>query len=162
VLLRKNINQKSQKRLVGQLNRQFAELAGMRRVATALVTTYLASTDRLCISNAGHPRPLSYRATIRNWCSLSQKLGNVTALTTPPLGRDDETRYPTLELQLGRGDLLVFYTDALTEAADPEGRLLGESGLLEAARRLNLADDSPSRIGRRLLEAAANHRQGQP
>ena len=37
-LLRKNINQKSQKRLVGKVNRQFAELAGLRRFATALVT----------------------------------------------------------------------------------------------------------------------------
>src|SRR6516225_154774 len=52
-LLRKNINQKNQKRLVGQVNRQFAELAGLRRFATALVTTYLASTDRIAICNAG-------------------------------------------------------------------------------------------------------------
>src|SRR6516164_8541862 len=36
-LLRKNINQKSQKRLVERLNRQFGELVGMGRFATALV-----------------------------------------------------------------------------------------------------------------------------
>ena len=59
-LLRKNINQKSQKRLVERLNRQFADMAEMRRFATALVITYLASTDRLSVCNAGHPRPLFY------------------------------------------------------------------------------------------------------
>ena len=62
VALRKNINQKSQKRLVEKLNRQFTEMAGMRRFATALVITYLASHDRLSVCNAGHPRPLYYRA----------------------------------------------------------------------------------------------------
>src|SRR5262245_28173744 len=101
-MLRKHINQKSQKRLVEQLNRQFAEMAGMRRFATATVATYLASTDRITVSNAGHPCPLYYRATIGSWSLLSQKLGNVTRLTNLPLGLDDETRYPTFELQLGR------------------------------------------------------------
>src|SRR5436309_2406790 len=71
-LLRKNINQKSQNRLVGQLNRQFAEMAGMRRFATALVATYLASTDRLSVCNAGHPRPLIHRAVTDEWSILSQ------------------------------------------------------------------------------------------
>jgi serine phosphatase RsbU (regulator of sigma subunit) len=161
-LLRKNINQKSQNRLVEQLNRQFTEMAGMRRFATALVTTYLATTDRISVCNAGHPCPLYYRATIGQWSLISQKLGNRTRLTNLPLGLDDETSYATFDLELGRGDLVVFYTDALIEAADPEGRLLGESGLLEMARRLDLADASPSTVGSQLLDAVATHRQGQP
>ena len=66
-IVRKNINQKSQKRLVERLNRQFAEMAGMQRFATALVMTYLASQDRLSICNAGHPRPLYYRAGEGTW-----------------------------------------------------------------------------------------------
>ena len=50
-------------------------------------------------------------------------------------------------MKLGRDDLVLFYTDALTEAADASGRLLGESGLLEAARRLDPATGSPLAIG---------------
>ena len=45
-----------------------------------------------------------------------------------PLGLDDETEYQNFEVQLGRGDLVVFYTDALIEAADSSGKLLGEAG----------------------------------
>ena len=160
-LLRKNINQKSQKRLVGQVNRQFAELAGLRRFATALVTTYLASTDRIAICNAGHPSPLYYRATDGRWSLISPEAGNTTGLTNLPLGLDDATRYPSFNLDLGRGDLVVFYTDAMIEAADPSGRLLGEPGLLEAARQLDLADTRPSTIGPALLKAVARHRQGE-
>ena len=62
-------------------------------------------------------------------------------------------------MKLGRGDLIVFYTDALTEAADGSGQLLGESGLLEVARRLDAsASFSPLAIGTAMLEAVARHR----
>ncbi len=65
-LLRKNINQKSQNRLVERLNRQFADMAEMQRFATALVITYLASVNRLSVCNAGHPRPLYFEASARH------------------------------------------------------------------------------------------------
>ena len=45
--MRRNINKKSQKRLVHALNRQFTELAQLQRFATAIVATYLATTDSL-------------------------------------------------------------------------------------------------------------------
>jgi phosphoserine phosphatase RsbU/P len=41
-LMRKNINRKSQARLVEALNQEFAALAQLRRFATAIVATYLA------------------------------------------------------------------------------------------------------------------------
>jgi sigma-B regulation protein RsbU (phosphoserine phosphatase) len=49
----------------------------------------------------------------------------------------EETDYSQFELLLGRGDLVLLYTDALTEAEGPDGRLLGESGLLELVRGLD-------------------------
>jgi phosphoserine phosphatase RsbU/P len=157
-LLRKNINQKSQKRLVEKLNRQFAEMAGMQRFATALVMTYLASRDRLSVCNAGHPQPLHYRASARTWSLLTQELVDHEGAANLPLGLDDETRYQTFDIELGYGDLLAFYTDALSEAADPAGKLLGEKGLLEAACGLDLSDWRPGTIGPALLERVACHR----
>jgi phosphoserine phosphatase RsbU/P len=161
-LLRRNINQKSQKRLVERLNRQFGAMAEMRRFATALVVTYLASTDRLSVSNAGHPRPLLYRAIDREWTSLTHKNGDGdrNGAGNLPLGIDEYTRYDSFDLQLEPGDRAVFYTDALIEAADSSGRLLGESGLLEAARGLDIEVDgsSPGAFGSALVEAVASHR----
>jgi serine phosphatase RsbU (regulator of sigma subunit) len=156
-LLRKNINQKSQRRVVERLNREFGEMAGMRRFATAIVATYLASTDGLWICNAGHPRPLYRRASDGQWSLLASAdegdHGNL------PLGLDDETTYQNFEVQLDRGDVVVFYTDALIEAADSSGQLLGEPGLLAAARGLDVADSSPAAIGKALLQAVARHMQ---
>ena len=157
-LLRKNINQKDQKRLVGQLNRQFTEMAGMRRFATALVITYLASRDRLSICNAGHPRPLFYRARDGQWSFSRRARGDQGRMSNLPLGVDDETSYQSFDLKLDPGDLVVFYTDALTEAADHSRKLLGEAGLVDAARALDVENASPEAIGASLLEAVARHR----
>jgi sigma-B regulation protein RsbU (phosphoserine phosphatase) len=161
-LVRKNINQKSQRRLVQQLNRQFTEMAALRRFATALVMTYLTSTNRISVCNAGHPRPLFRRAADDDWSLLSPKEGDDAGAGNLPLGLDEETRYQAFNVELGRGDLLVFYTDALTEAADSEGRLLGESGLLDTVRRIDLSDRSPAAIGTALLEAVASYRGHRP
>src|SRR5262249_45788163 len=121
-LMRKNINTKSQTRLVKALNRQFGEAAQARRFATAVVATYLANRRTLTVCNAGHPRPLWYRAESGTWIlldAISVARGNL------PLELDDESPYSQFTVNLGRGDLLCFYTDALTEAADPSGRMLG-------------------------------------
>ena len=120
-------------RLVERLNQEFAEMARLRRFATAVVATYLTSTDELFVSNAGHPRPLHYRAAEGTWSVLTQDAADTQQLSNLPLGLDDETHYGTSGVKLGRGDLVLFYTDALTEAADASGQLLGESGLLDAA-----------------------------
>src|SRR5262249_21245510 len=77
-----------------------------------------------------------------------------------PLGLDDETPYHQFAVSLGLGDLVLFYTDALIEAADPSGRMLGEEGLLAIARALDPAD--PGRLGPALLEAVDRHRGGRP
>jgi serine phosphatase RsbU (regulator of sigma subunit) len=134
-LMRRHINRKSQERLVGELNRRFAELGHASRFATAVVGTYLTKGDRLTMSNAGHPRPLWYRAALGEWSFVDGAGGE--GLTNLPLGIDDSTAYPQVELALGKGDLVLFYTDALTEAADGDGRLLGEAGLLDLLRFLD-------------------------
>jgi phosphoserine phosphatase RsbU/P len=157
-LVRQNINQKSQKRLVERLNRQFTEMAGLRRFATALVVTYLASTNRLSICNAGHPRPLFFNEATGTWSLLAPRNGGPDDGGNLPFGLDEETRYQLFELTLARGDRVVFYTDALIEAADAAGKLLGEAGLLDAAGRLDAAEKSPGEIGAGLLRQVDRHR----
>jgi serine phosphatase RsbU (regulator of sigma subunit) len=158
-LMRRNINRKSQTRLVRALNQQFAGLAQMHRFATAIVATYLASHRRLTICNAGHPRPLWYRAATAIWAVLTpESLAPSGDAANLPLGLDDETPYDQFSTPLGRGDIVLLYTDALTEAHDPTGRLLGEEGLLEFARGIDMAD--PHQVGPALLERLDQYRAG--
>jgi sigma-B regulation protein RsbU (phosphoserine phosphatase) len=158
-MMRKNINTKSQTRLVRALNRQFAAMAQLRRFATAVVATYLATQQRLTVCNAGHPRPIWFEAKSGKWALLDRSKGDGETGNLP-LGLDDATQYSQFTVRLGRGDLVLFYTDALIEAADPSGRMLGEEGLLALVGRLDPSD--PGRIGPALLEGIAAHRADQP
>jgi serine phosphatase RsbU (regulator of sigma subunit) len=160
-LVRRFINHKSQASLVHSLNKQFTELAQLRRFATAVVATYLAHRDTLEVCNAGHPRPLWYRADTRQWSVLShesQPSGPGTA--NLPLGLDDESKYDQSLVSLSPGDILLFYTDALTEARNAQGDLIGENGLLEIVQGLSL--DDPRELGMALLTALDRYRNGAP
>ncbi len=160
-LMRHNINRKSQRRLVKALNRQFTELAQLQRFATAIVATYLATTDRLTICNAAHPRPIWYRSKTKTWSILShESVKAVESAMNLPLGIDEESTYDQFSIHLEPDDFVVFYTDALTEATDSTGSLLGEAGLLEIARSIPLVPAND--VGPRLLEAIGQFRSGSP
>ncbi len=161
-MVRKAINQKSQDRLVAQLNRQFAEMAELRRFATAVVATYLASTDQIAICNAGHPRPLLYRAATGAWELVVESSAPSEGLVDLPLGLDEETSYRSEKILLDVGDRLIFYTDALSEAADAAGTMLGSEGLRDRALQVTSPGQSPADLGQRLLEAVAQYRADQP
>jgi serine phosphatase RsbU (regulator of sigma subunit) len=132
-LMRRNINRKSQGRLIKALNREFATLAQMNHFASAVVVTYLTSGDTLTVSNAGHPRPFWWYADGGEWTILSDEsvTGNL------PLGIDEQTPYSHVQINLSKGDLALFYTDALVESTDSSGKALGEAGLFELVRKLD-------------------------
>ena len=149
-LMRRNINRKKQSRLVNELNRQFTEMAKMRRFATALIATYLTTHDSLTISNAGHPRPLWYQASTGRWSILAGDADNESgALANLPLGIDETVAFTESEVALGRGDWVLFYTDALTEATNRDDKQLGEVGLVDLVQALDLrqpGDVAPSLV----------------
>ena len=147
-MMRKHINTKSQTKLVRTLNRRFAAFADLRRFATAVVATYLATQRTLTICNAGHPRPFLYRRSTATWSVLDRPEGEPGNL---PLGLDDETAYRQFDITLDPGDLVLFYTDALSEAADSSGTMIGESGLLALLQGIDVSDFEP--FGHALLDA---------
>src|SRR5262245_14156592 len=159
-LMRKNINRKDQSRLVQALNREFAELAKLSRFATAVVATYLTKGDVLTVCNAGHPRPLYRRAATGEWAFLAHDGADSAGPSDLPLGILDETGYTQVELPLGRGDLVLLYTDALTEAEDAAGRQLGEAGLLDLVRRLD--PTNPAAVPATLVAELDAFRGGRP
>lgn len=156
-LMKKNINVKNQTRLVRDLNRQFAAVAQLDHFATAVVATYLATNRTLTICNAGHPRPLIRRAADGAWAFLDQTNAEAGNL---PWGLDDESAYHQFVVQLELGDTILFYTDALVEAANPAGHLLGEDGLIALARSVDGRDQVE--IGHGLIDAIEHYRAGRP
>jgi len=141
-LMRRHVNQIDQSRLVQSMNQQFAGLSNDGCFATALVTTFFAPTNHLSLCNAGHPPPLLYRAATRQWSFLDQRCAGGDEFANVPLGVIDLVNYDQFDVQLKVGDLVLCYTDSLTESLDQNGDMLGLSGLLEVVRSIDVADSS--------------------
>lgn len=149
-LMRRYVNFVDQTRVVRGLNTEFASLAEQGSFATAVVATFWAPTDNLVITNAGHPRPLWYRARNRAWEYLDQRAPSSSAgPSNIPLGIAEPTLYDEVSIHLGPGDLVLIYTDSLLEARDRDGRLLGEAGLRDLVGQFDPAN--PDELIRSLL-----------
>jgi serine phosphatase RsbU (regulator of sigma subunit) len=94
------------------------------RFVTAVAAT-LDSTGCLHYTNGGHTRPILIRTD-----------GQVIELVEggPILGIFENSSYPEGSVQLRPGDLLLLYTDGVTEAEDPQGNAFGTARLLEWAQ----------------------------
>jgi phosphoserine phosphatase RsbU/P len=82
------------------------------------------------------------------------------AATDPPLGMDE--RAPTTGTRPWRSDkdLLVLFTDGVSDARNRAGERLGETRVLDIVRKFGGAE--PSKILDRLIEALNEHRDGAP
>ncbi|WP_372411103.1 PP2C family protein-serine/threonine phosphatase [Streptomyces luteireticuli] len=101
--------------------------------------------------NCGHPPPL---------CKQGDAVTRIEARTAdgdPPLAlRElDERPYHTERFTFGRGDLLVLYTDGVTEARDAEGRFYP----LES-RLARMPENSPDALADRLVADLLAHAGG--
>jgi sigma-B regulation protein RsbU (phosphoserine phosphatase) len=136
-LMRRYINYVDQSRLVRGLNDEFSRLAEMGSFATAVALSYWTPTDEVTITNAGHPRPMLYRAASGEWEVVSDSQAPAAGPRNLPLGILELGAYDTTRVRLQPGDALLLYTDSLVEARDAAGRMLGEAGLLEILRTLD-------------------------
>jgi phosphoserine phosphatase RsbU/P len=152
-LMRRYVNFVDQTKFVQGLNAEFGAVAEAGGFATAIAATYLAATDEFTLCNAGHPRPLWYQAKTGAWKLMSeQNRGNV------PLGIGESECYDQVKLKLATGDVVVLYTDSLIEVKGPDGKMLGQDGLLKLVQGLDPSD--PGTFMRALLESLERQGEG--
>jgi serine phosphatase RsbU (regulator of sigma subunit) len=111
--------------LVAGLNRQAcSNNMNGRRFTTAFLAELDPITGTLNYLCAGHNPPM-----------LKHQDGSIERLKSEsiPLGIEINEKYETGRTVLERGDVLIIYTDGVTEARDEDGREFGESRLLALA-----------------------------
>jgi len=91
---------------------------------TALYAKLDPASGRLTYANAGHCRPLWYRAEREEFVELGAR-GII-------MGAFDRIQLEEETVELGPGDLLVIYTDGVTEAMNGAHQLFGGSRLRAA------------------------------
>jgi sigma-B regulation protein RsbU (phosphoserine phosphatase) len=108
------------------------------RFATLLYLEIRPDSGHIRLLNAGHMPPMVLRAGIIEEIQPSGL----------PVGTVPEATYEEQALDLEPGDLLINYTDGLTEACDARGRFFGEVGLSDLIHTLRglSAEEAGSRI----------------
>jgi sigma-B regulation protein RsbU (phosphoserine phosphatase) len=125
--------------MAGNINAQLCRATDANRFATLFLALYDDRARTLRYTNAGHNAPLLVRAdgsVERLWAG-----GTV-------LGAFDSAKFEEAQTTLGEGDLLVVYSDGLTEAQNPAGEEYGEQRLAEfiASDRTDTAENIRRRI----------------
>jgi len=132
--------------LMARLNVQICRHSPASRFITLVYAIYDPPTGRLTYVNAGQNPPLIRRQDGR----FERMHGTGIAL-----GLFEHSEYSSAETVLNPGDLLVFYSDGITEAEDPSGQPLEETGLELVLERH--ADKTPAAIGAEVLAAVQAH-----
>jgi len=156
-LMRKYVNYLDPRKFVGEMNRRFTELSQNGCFATAVVTTFFAPTNQVTFCNAGHPPPLIYRAG-SGWSYMECQQPLSDSPMDLPWGIEGSAEYCESDVKLGVGDLVICYTDGLPESRGADGEFLGQGGLLEVARGIEVSD--PTKVVPSLLKAIADLYKG--
>jgi len=122
-------------RLLASVNRLFYENSGDASYATLFFADYDDTSRKLRYANCGHLPPLLLRAG----GGLKEAASNTTKprwlrSTCTVMGLFETWQSEIAEAQLAAGDILVLYTDGVTEAMNPDGEEFGESRLLETIK----------------------------
>jgi serine phosphatase RsbU (regulator of sigma subunit)/HAMP domain-containing protein len=114
--------------ILRQVNRALAEDNVNAMFVTLFIGILNVRTGELCFSNAGHNPPLIRSAD--GQCRYLQLPDGLV------LGVMTDAEYSDDSVQLGAGDMLVTYTDGVTEAMNPHRVLYSEERLQETLAAL--------------------------
>lgn len=111
----------------------FDDLSNTEQFISMMYFQYLRSRQIIRYTNAGHPPSVVWRANLGEFEELFTK--------DPLLGIDPLSVYHEKNLVVSTGDVIVLYTDGITEAANAEGDRFG-TDRLKAAIREHAAGDA--------------------
>lgn len=104
-------------------------------------------TGVLTYTNAGHPYPLILNA--------DGTTGSFTQYPDIPVGVMDDFHFSEHTYTFPANSSLLFYTDGITDAENPDGQFFGKEKLIKCVERV--ATDSPRQIIQTILEDITKH-----
>jgi len=103
--------------VVRTINESFGADFAADKFATLFFMIYDRGNEELAFSNAGHGPLFCYRAAM-NSCTI-------TKLDGVPIGIDEDSVYKQAKVKLNLGDMVVLYTDGVTEMRNEQGEEYG-------------------------------------
>ena len=136
-------------RLVDRLNVQVGRHSPPSRFITLFYGLYDPHSGVLHFVNAGHLPPM-----LRRLDGAIERVGTGVGGSLA-LGMFEHATYETHRITIEPGNMLVLFSDGITEAEDTAGRAFDDAGL-EAVVRAHISDD-PAEVGDTILRAVQEH-----
>lgn len=156
-LMREHINTWDQTEFVRKLNKSFRGCVTRGKYATAVILGILCGSGETAFTSAGHLPSLRYRASSKSWDWLDDgACDRNCGVEGLPVGLIQGTTYRQTLIQLQPEDMLVLYTDGITEAQNGFGDMLGRDRLMTWARMAPI--ETPSSTGQYLLQRLSEFR----
>jgi sigma-B regulation protein RsbU (phosphoserine phosphatase) len=118
-------------RMVSELNQQLYATTSPEKYATFFFAIFDPATGKLTYTNAGHLQPVLIRAGAPMMLEVSGLM----------VGAFPFAKYEESQVELCSGDLLVCYTDGITEPENEYGEMFGEARLIELVAKNADRDD---------------------
>ena len=119
--------------------------------ATGIIARLDTGSGRLEWSCAGHPRPLLLRGR--------KVVAELSGDSVLPFGLGDGAPEPGIE-DLEPDDVVLLYTDGVTEARTPDGELFGLDRLADLLEREAASGRTAEELLRRLVQSVLDHQSG--
>jgi sigma-B regulation protein RsbU (phosphoserine phosphatase) len=150
--------------LMARVNQALYEASSADRYATFFYAQFNPASRGLSYVNGGHCAPLLFRAGGGDAADGVERLGSkkIERLDEggPVIGLIPECAYQQAELTLATGDLLVIFTDGVSEAMNSALEEWGEGRLIETVRATQGCN--ASEIITRIMQAADQFAAGAP
>jgi sigma-B regulation protein RsbU (phosphoserine phosphatase) len=135
-----------------RINRLYIHNIHVTTFVTIFLGKYNPQTRTMTYANAGHNSAYLYRMATNEEIWLRP--------TGPAIGLSERFFINCEDVQLEPGDILLLYTDGITEAADSQGSLWGEDRLAEIIRQNT--DASSEQLIQMIMSALKEHTKGSP
>jgi sigma-B regulation protein RsbU (phosphoserine phosphatase) len=125
--------------MMRDLNQAVRDEISEAHYVTMVAVGWHSRRGLLVMTNAGHPPPLWYCASRNEWNWMETR--GVSATRSPvgvPLGLLAGVFYDRLVIKPQPGDLIVLYSDGISEAMNLGGEELGRDGLMRLAQSVDV------------------------
>jgi sigma-B regulation protein RsbU (phosphoserine phosphatase) len=140
--------------LIGDVNRLVYESSPTHFFASLFYAEYEPATRMLQYVNAGHNPPVVLRPR-NGTCEMFQL--NAASM---PVGISTDSQFASTTFHLEIDDVLVAYTDGITETEDRDGQLWGQERLENLLR--SCSRKTPEQIIKGILDDLSTFADGQP
>lgn len=130
-------------RFIGKLNNLIYDKFPFERFVTLFYCELTLSKNRLVLyANAGHCPPIHYRPETDSWQKLDSTGGFLGLLQNQKFGVEN--------IRMHKGDILVIYTDGISDARNVNDELFGEQRIVKILQQCY--NETPENIAYRIIE----------